>query len=240
MEFMMKYQGGKHRTGAKIVEHIMEHTPEDNSGVFYDLFCGSCAVIKHIPDQYTKIANDIDRDLIWLFQWVQNDIIPHYTKEEITKDQYYKIKSLKECHPMKAYVGIFGSYAGKKWGGYARGENRDYFQEATSGLIELRPHIQDVIFMSEQYNKIPIVNNSIVYCDPPYQGTTGYKYGIDYDEFYDYLQILRNEKGCHVFLSEYTAPDNFIEIWSNEQKTTLAKDTDNSHKRIDKLWRLSS
>lgn len=233
----MKYQGGKHRTGKQIVETIMDQIPENHSGIFYDLFCGSCAVIKHVPKSFVRIANDKDYDLILLYQHVQLGIIPDYTKEQITKEQYYQIKEYQSPHYMKAYAGIFGSYAGKKWGGYAKGENRDYFQEATKGLHELKPDINSVFFASADYTKINVVPNSIIYLDPPYKGTTGYKHTIDYDLFYDYLDYLSNEKQCHIFVSEYTMPNHYEIIWSKKQKTSLTLTDNNNNNRIDKLWR---
>jgi DNA adenine methylase len=73
------------------------------------------------------------------------------------------------------------------------------------------------------YNELEIPDNSIVYCDPPYEGTTAYRDDFDH---------------CTVFVSEYNAPPEWECVWQQEQLTHM----DNGkkyHKRVtEKLFKL--
>ena len=61
---------------------------------------------------------------------------------------------------------------------------------------------------------------TVIYCDPPYINTSGYKdaireSGFNHAEFYDWCEA---QKGL-VVLSEYTAPvDRFTCVWSKEKR----------------------
>lgn len=62
------------------------------------------------------------------------------------------------------------------------------------------------------YNSIPldILENSFIYCDPPYENTTGYQVGdgFNYDLFWDWF------RNCPypVYVSSYTAPEDIITL----------------------------
>ena len=63
-------------------------------------------------------------------------------------------------------------------------------------------------------------NDTIIYADPPYNGTNGYNINkesaFNYDMFYDYM-IWLHKQGYSVFISEYNMPqDRFKEVWSKE------------------------
>ena len=76
-------------------------------------------------------------------------------------------------------------------------------------------------------------------CDPPYQGTTGYKTGaFDHDKFFDWCR-KQKENGNVVFVSEYNAPDDFIEVWKGEIKTNFASNRKKAtHNAVEKLFML--
>lgn len=63
-------------------------------------------------------------------------------------------------------------------------------------------------------------NDTIIYADPPYNGTEGYNINkesaFNYDRFYNYM-IWLHKQGYNVFISEYNMPqDRFKEVWSKE------------------------
>ena len=68
-----------------------------------------------------------------------------------------------------------------------------------------------LILRTGDYRSLPIPDNAVVYCDPPYIGTKSYR-GIKFDhkEFYDWC---RSQKAL-VIISEYTMPDDFVWIKS--------------------------
>ena len=66
-----------------------------------------------------------------------------------------------------------------------------------------------------------ICKNALIYCDPPYAGTTKYRFGsFDSNSFWQWCRDM-SKKGNTVIVSEYNAPDDFNCIWSKETKTDI-------------------
>ena len=73
---------------------------------------------------------------------------------------------------------------------------------------------------TKSYEEVEIPENAVVYCDPPYKNTATYaEWGFNHDKFWDYIRKL--SKTNKVFVSEYTAPDDFKVIYEFSQKSTL-------------------
>ena len=89
------------------------------------------------------------------------------------------------------------------------------------------------IFLSS-YNELDIPPNSIIYCDPPYEGATKYKDDFNHIKFWDWCREKVKE-GHSVFISEYNAPDDFLCVWQKEVTSSLTKDT-GSKKATEKLF----
>lgn len=99
--------------------------------------------------------------------------------------------------------------------------------------------MQDVLFVlqNKEYNKLCIPPQSIVYCDPPYFGTTDYKDKFDHSIFWDWVRALAND-GHKVYVSEYQAPNDFKCIWSKEIKSSLSANgkTGGSKRSVERLF----
>ena len=72
-----------------------------------------------------------------------------------------------------------------------------------------------------RYDELDIPDNSVIYCDPPYEGTLGYKTGsFDHERFWEWAEKM-SERNV-VFVSEYsTRSDLFIPIWQKEIQTAI-------------------
>ncbi len=68
------------------------------------------------------------------------------------------------------------------------------------------------------YKAVPVLPDSLVYCDIPYKGTNGYEGGFNHSEFYEWT---RKQKEL-VIISEYSMPDNFICIAQVKKCVTLS------------------
>ncbi len=74
------------------------------------------------------------------------------------------------------------------------------------------------------YRDVPIEDDSVIYCDPPYRGTGSYVVnkegdGFDHEAFYDWCESLDKP----VFISEYGMPeDRFDCILEMEHRCTLS------------------
>ena len=70
------------------------------------------------------------------------------------------------------------------------------------------------------YDKVTIPKDAIVYCDPPYANTATYsEWWFQHKEFWEYVRQL--SKTNKVFVSEYTAPEDFKAIYEFSQKSSL-------------------
>ena len=77
----------------------------------------------------------------------------------------------------------------------------------------------------KSYNKVEILPNSVIYCDPPYRGTDGYKNEFDHERFYDWCE-RQNEL---VLISEYNMPDDrFVCVWECQHRSRLSATTNNA------------
>lgn len=174
-----------------------------------------------------RIGNDIHKELIAMFKEIQSGWqIPLH----ISEDEYNKVKDNKSEFP-DYYVGLVGfnaTFGSKYFGGYARGFKadkvtpRDIPNEALRNLSEQIPKIMDVKFISGDYrdNQYSNLKNAVIYCDPPYQGTTKYATdSFDYEVFWNWVREI--SKDNYVFISEYNAPDDFKCIWSKNVTTSL-------------------
>jgi site-specific DNA-adenine methylase len=90
----------------------------------------------------------------------------------------------------------------------------------------------DVLFKCEDYSAVVIPGNSMVYCDIPYRGRTGYDYcgKFDHDRFYDFVRD--NSKEHDIFISGYEGdvPDDFKVVWKHTSKQDI-RSNGNTRKR---------
>jgi site-specific DNA-adenine methylase len=70
--------------------------------------------------------------------------------------------------------------------------------------IEQIEQIEQLHFSTEDYKNIIIKNNSVIYCDIPYEGTGGYGTSFNHNEFYKWVKEQENP----VFVSEYARLEN--------------------------------
>lgn len=192
----MKYLGSKR----KIAKDIIKIMLDSESKNFYDIFCGGGNLIQYVPDYLNRIAVDNDCYVIEALKAIRD--FPYFLPKELTKEEYLDIRNNKEKYPkwLVGYVGYNLSWGGKWFGGFRKPtETRNYVLEAYNSAIKQSILIQKVNFICADYAEIQFLDNSIIYFDPPYYGTTKYKTKFDFDRFYSWLQ---NKKG---YLSEYSS-----------------------------------
>lgn len=231
----MKYMGSKRRIAKDILPIILKDRKE---GQYYvEPFCGGCNSLDKVANP--RIANDVNPYLIALFKEMQTQFPfkPPHVGEVI----YKQIQQNKESFPswLVGYVGFNLSFAAKFFGGYRRDKVgiRNYENEAQQNLLAQQSSIQGVDFSCGNYFDLNIPDGSIIYCDPPYKGTTKYATkGFDYDKFYNWCRDMVI-KGHTIFVSEYNMPDDFECVWEKDIVSSLTKDT-GSKRGTEKLFKL--
>ena len=233
----MKYMGSKARHAKEILNVIFSEVNRVSAGrtSWVEPFVGGANMIDKVPKGLRRYGNDINSDLIALFQGVQDG--SYIPPDEVLEQEYKEARhgDVRPAH--RAFVGIGCSYSGKWFGGYARGNTnngdpRNYCLESKKNL--LAQDIEGVVFTSGDYQKMEIPPNSIIYCDPPYVGTTKYKDDFDHESFWRWCKE-QNQKGHLVFVSEYTAPPDWKCIWEKQVNNSLTKET-GSKRGTEKLF----
>lgn len=230
----MKYMGSKNRHSNELLKIILKDRKSDQW--YIEPFVGGFNMIDKVAGN--RIANDSHYYLIELFKAIQLGWKPPIN---ITEQEYQNIRINKNNYEpaLVGFVGFGCSYSGKWFGGYARGntnkgEPRNYCNESRKNILKQYDGIQGIKIINKFYSDVELPPNSIVYCDPPYFQTTNYTNVFDHDIFWEWVRQLV-KKNHSVFVSEYTAPDDFIPIWSKQVNNTLVKNT-GSKKGIEKLF----
>lgn len=68
-----------------------------------------------------------------------------------------------------------------------KGTDRNYYDEAVRNVLKQFEFITDVKYECKDY-KDTLVSGAVIYCDPPYEGTTGYKDDFKHIEYWDWVR----------------------------------------------------
>ena len=222
--------GSKRRIAKEILPIILKERVENQ--YYVEPFCGGCNSLDKVFGK--RIGNDINKYLIALLKEMQKI---DFSMPFVGEEEYKNMKNNQSSYPdwVLGYVGFQLSFGAKWFGGYRRDKKgvRNYENEAQQNLKAQQNLIKDVEFYSGNYWDLEIPSNSIIYCDPPYKGTTSYKDGFDHDFFWKWCEKMVS-LGHKVFVSEYNAPENWTSIWEKEVTTGL--DVKTSKKDIEKLF----
>ena len=149
-----------------------------------------------------------------------------YTEIRLNKNKFSK--------ELVCFVGFLCSFGGKWFGGYAsNSKNDNYAERGAKSLLKQVQNLKEVEFTDANYQDFIIPSNSIIYCDPPYANTTQYKDKFDSVKFWEWCRNKYKE-GHEIFISEYSAPDDFECLIQIPISTKLNKNKDQP--RIEKLF----
>lgn len=221
----MKYMGSKGRIAKHILPLILRDRTE---GQFYvEPFCGGCNMIDKVKGN--RIANDKNTYLIRMWRHLIKGWEPPMV---IEKDFYHAVrdswKQNRDALPpeLMGWIGFTAGYRGIFFGsysGHARRDKtgvRDYIGTAARSILRQVDALRGVCFLNRDYKELALLSKCIIYCDPPYKGTEGYQDTIDHKEFWDWCR-RKVKQGHKVFVSEYSAPDDFRCIWEMEVRSSV-------------------
>ena len=222
------YMGSKD----KIAKHILPiMLSERKVGQWWvEPFVGGANMINKVSGK--RLGGDTHEYLIALHQAIQLGWTPPVM---VTKKEYYDIKANPDLHPshLVGFVGFPCSFGGK-WRGGNAGKRAEVVVERASRLLRKDAGlIEGVVFKTKSYEALQIPPASIIYCDPPNVGATGYRDKFDNEAFWEWCRVKASE-GHTVYVSEYSAPDDFFEVFSIDHVAKMNRG--NHSKRVEKLY----
>lgn len=217
----MKYMGSKARFTKEILPIILKDRKHEQW--YVEPFAGGMNAICEVVGN--RLANDIHYYLIQM--WCE--LVDGWVPKKITKEEYNEVRTDPSKYPayFVGWVGFNCSYSGKWFGGFAGetktkiGTIRDYQAEAINNVKKQVEKMKGVVFQNKSYCELELPPDSLVYCDPPYEGTTKYKDSFNHTEFWNWCRE-KAKQGHTVFVSEYNAPTDFECIWQKEAKSSLS------------------
>jgi len=127
---------------------------------------------------------------------------------DCTPEVYQAAKARDDSDPIKALIGFGASFGARYFEGFARGEGRDYFDNARRAVLrkigDMGPRTS---FECRSFEAASARSDAVIYCDPPYIGTTGYKTGgpkFDHEVFWAWVRA--QSEISPVFVTEYVVP----------------------------------
>lgn len=220
----MVYQGSKAKLRPFILPLIQKKIDTMGATLYIEPFVGGANMIDHIRCK-ARIGSDINSDLIALLRYMQEDPQINMAPKNVTKDDYCSIRKQwqekSKAHSSEYYVliGYMASYGGRYFdGGFGSGgKGRNIYKERLRNARKQAPCLKGIYFTSRSFEAWEDVENAVFYMDPPYRETTSYlKADFDHDSFYRFCRKIAERN--HVFISEFSMPDDFKCIWSKERK----------------------
>lgn len=228
----MKYMGSKNRIAKELLPIILKDRKPNQW--YVEPFVGGGNMIDKVDGN--RIGADVNKYLIEALISIRDCLVdlPRNNKE-FTEIDYKQLRN-DDNYKYKGYAGFCFSYGGKWLGGWRRDKDnkRDYINEGYKNALNQSPLLQGVRLVHSNYQDLVIPPNSIIYCDPPYANTTKYKDDFNHAEFWKWCRE-KHKEGHTVFISEYSAPEDFDCIWEKKIVSSLTKDT-GSKNAIEKLF----
>ena len=237
--------GSKARIAKHILPIMLQEAEKKGITEWVEPFVGGGGMIDKVPDTFERIGYDFNEHVIYAMKDIRDRAkdLP----ESITEEYYKEIRG-DSPEMINSWLRFVASFGGKFDGGFARekpdsksvigrGFVRNFVMEAKRNALKQSPKIQNVKFICDSYENLDF-ENCLIYNDPPYQGTTGYKTGaFDHDKFFDWCR--EQAKKNVVFVSEYNAPDDFECVWQGEIKTNFASNRKAATlKAVEKLFKV--
>ena len=222
----MKYMGSKNRIARYILPIILKDRKE---GQWYvEPFLGGANMIDKVDGN--RVGCDSNEQVINAMIAIRDCVcdLPQDNKQ-FTEYMYSELRK-NDDYKYKGYAGFAFSYGGKWMGGWSRTDStgmskRDYVAESYRNALNQSPLLQGVKLIHKSYLELNFKQSCIVYCDPPYEGATGYKGKFNHSEFWEWCRKISKD-GHQVFISEYNAPDDFECLWEMEVTNSMSlKDT---------------
>ena len=215
----MQYLGGKKSIAKELAAVLQSFRVE--GAPFYDVFCGSCAVVAEMDG--VRFANDGNAALINMFEAWRAGWRP---PQDVSFEDHARLRIAQDpTDPVTAFVAHACSYGGMWFSTYARDRKngRNFAATGARSLERTLSKCADVTFTALDYRALTPQRGVLIYCDPPYDGTTGYAGMPKFDTAEFWQVAARWAETCTVLVSEYVAPSGWRGVWTRPvRKSRLA------------------
>ena len=235
----MKYVGSKNRIAKELLPIMLEEAKKNNIKKWVEPFVGGANMIDKVPNNFQRIGIDYNAHTIEALIAVRDlvDKLPN----TLTEDEYKQLKG-SEPEPIKSWLRFVASFGGKFDNGYAREKGSDemtFIGYGKRNAQKQSPNLQGVKFINGSYDEYSHFENCLIYCDPPYEGTTKYKDDFNHQKFWQWCRDKVKE-GHIVFVSEYNAPNDFECVKVVETNTQLGNGSNSGNiVKVEKLFKFS-
>lgn len=200
----MKYVGSKRDVRRFLLPIVLA---DRKPGQWYvEPFVGGANIFQEVENP--RLGYDANPYTIAVLAAVRDGWVP---PSVVTEEDYKHIQANKDDYPpeLVGFVGFGCSFGAKFFGGYGRrNDGHTCAQGSHKSLLKTAPKLQGAGLFCHDYRDAFIPPDSIIYCDPPYQGTLKYYKYIDHEQFWQWCRD-RHSDGHQVFVSEIDAPDDF-------------------------------
>lgn len=236
------YFGSKNKIALKLCTHLPPHN------CWVEVFCGSAALTLSKAKAPIEIINDIDNEIVNLFQQLRNNhnelinLITYtpYAEEELNLARIHQanLSDIERARrflvqSMMAINGVFGEERGgfSYSDSYSRNDcearvNRWYnlperLRVVVERLKRVRIENKDARKLMKRFLKRPA---TLMYLDPPYLGdrTNGYNIDANDEMFHTEMLNLANKADCMILISGYQN-DLYDSILTEEKGWTIKK-----------------
>ena len=225
--------GSKNRIAKHLLPIMLKEAEKHGITKWVEPFVGGGGMIDKVPNSFERVGYDLNPHTVAALIGIRD-----YVNElpSVVSEEFYKSIKKTEPHYINSWIRFECSFGAKLDNGYAKNkEGRNYAEKGKNLALKQSPKIQNVKFICDSYENLDF-ENCLIYCDPPYKNTTGYKTGdFDHEKFYDWCR--EQSKKNAVFVSEYEMPDDFECVWQGEIKTNFASNRKKAtHNAVEKLF----
>ena len=230
----MHYQGGKFRQAKAMVAAMCGDWRGRGRGRWWDPFFGGLSVAVQLAATCGPgVVSDANRALISMYQAMRDGWTPPLTG---TVEEWHAAKVLPDEDPRKAFFGIGASYGAKWFGGPAVVARREWNRKqrywcsydplgaAARSLVRDVPALAGCeIRCADFLTSDAPADVRLIYCDPPYAGTTSYAGVPRFDHLAFWARCREHvAHGRRVVVSEYSCPVPHKVIWSRARGCMLS------------------
>ena len=254
----LRYHGGKWKLAPWIISHFPEHR------VYTETFGGAASVLLRKPRSYAEVYNDLDGEIVNLFQVLRNPMqsreltrlleLTPYARSEFETSYLTDGDPIEQARRtvIRSFMGFGGGITGKWRTGFRANTTRpgttpahDWYgyPEALKGIVE---RLRGVTVENRPAKKVLIAQDSpkaLHYIDPPYVIQTrqekwagnAYRHEMTDNDHRDLAEVLHDLRGM-VVISGYPCHLYDVELFPDWQRVQCNTHADGARDRVEVLW----